>query len=67
MRCGCPDCGAYMIQSESLELACVCPECGYRCNACMGTNTVVSREQLRQQAQRIAEMEEASREHEGRI
>lgn len=43
------------------------PECGYRCNACMGTNTVVSREQLRQQAQRIAEMEEASREHEGRI
>ena len=47
MRCGCPECGAYMIQSESLNLACVCPECGHRCSACLGTNTVVSREQLK--------------------
>ena len=39
MRCGCPNCGTYMIQSESLDLGCVCP-------ACMGTNTVVSREDL---------------------
>lgn len=44
MRCGCPHCEAYMVQSESM--ACVCPECGYRCNACLGTGTVVSREQL---------------------
>ena len=35
-----------MIQSESLDLGCVCPECLYRCRACMGTNTVVSREEL---------------------
>lgn len=35
-----------MIQSESLDLGCVCPECLYRCRACMGTNTVVSREDL---------------------
>lgn len=47
MRCGCPQCGAYMIQSESLDLGCVCPECLYRCSACMGTNTVVSRENLK--------------------
>ncbi len=46
MRCGCPQCGTYMIQSESLDLGCVCPDCLYRCRACMGTNTVVSRENL---------------------
>ena len=47
MRCGCPQCGTYMIQSESLNLGCVCPDCLYRCRACMGTNTVVSREDLK--------------------
>ena len=36
-----------MIQAESLSLGCVCPDCLYRCSACMGTNTVVSREDLR--------------------
>ena len=36
-----------MIQSESLSLGCVCPDCLYRCSACMGTNTVISREDLR--------------------
>ena len=35
-----------MIQAESLEFGCVCPECLYRCRACMGTNTVVSRDDL---------------------
>lgn len=35
-----------MIQVESLNLGCVCPDCLYRCRACMGTNTVVSREDL---------------------
>ena len=47
MRCGCPQCGTYMIQSEGIDFRCVCPECLYRCRACMGTNTVVSREDLR--------------------
>lgn len=46
MRCGCPHCEAYMIQSEADEQNCVCPECGYRCNACLGTSTVIGREQL---------------------
>ena len=47
MRCGCPECGTYMIQSEGINFGCVCPECFYRCNDCLGTNTVVSRESLK--------------------
>ena len=47
MRCSCPECEAYMIHSESLHLGCVCPQCGARCTACLGTNTVISRETLR--------------------
>ena len=30
-----------MIQAESDHLGCVCQDCGYRCNDCLGTNTVV--------------------------
>ena len=47
MRCSCHECGTYMNQSEGLELGCVCPECGYRCKACLGTDSVVSREALK--------------------
>ena len=36
-----------MVHAESLELGCVCPECGYRCKACLGTNGVLSRDALR--------------------
>ncbi len=46
MRCSCKECGTYMVQAESDRLGCVCPECGYRCSDCLGTNTVVSREAL---------------------
>ena len=46
MRCGCPHCEAYMVQSEAGGMACVCPSCGYRCTACLGTGTVLSRESL---------------------
>ncbi|MBQ3761623.1 MAG: hypothetical protein II875_06400 [Clostridia bacterium] len=53
MRCSCQVCGTYMVQSESLELGCVCPECGQRCKQCLGTNSVVSRENLKAAAQRI--------------
>lgn len=35
-----------MIHSEGLNISCVCPACLTRCNACMGTNTVVKREDL---------------------
>ena len=47
MRCGCKECGTYMIQADSDKLGCVCPECGARCRDCLGTDTVVSREALR--------------------
>lgn len=47
MRCSCHECGTYMNQAESMELGCVCPDCGYRCKACLGTNSVVSREDLK--------------------
>ena len=36
-----------MVQAESDHLGCVCPDCGYRCDDCLGTNTVVPREALR--------------------
>ena len=58
MRCGCPQCGTYMIQSEGIDFGCVCPKCLYRCRACMGTNTVVSRENLRSLAFRSMPAEE---------
>ena len=47
MRCSCKECGTYMVQADSEKIGCVCPDCGYRCNDCLGTNTVVSREALR--------------------
>lgn len=47
MRCSCHVCDTYMVHSESLALGCVCPECGYRCRACLGTDTVVSRDNLK--------------------
>ena len=47
MRCSCHVCDTYMTHSEGLELGCVCPECGYRRKACLGTNTVLSRDALK--------------------
>ena len=46
MRCRCKKCPTYMVQAESEHLGCVCPECGYRCTDCLGTNTVVQKEDL---------------------
>ena len=46
MRCSCRNCGVYMVQSEDSHLGCVCPECGERCTACLGTNSVMSRESI---------------------
>ena len=45
MRCGCSQCGAFMVHAENGK-ECVCPDCGNRCSACLGTDTVVPREQL---------------------
>ena len=45
MRCGCPNCGAFMIHSER-DHACVCPDCLYRCYACQGTGTALTHEMV---------------------
>ena len=58
MRCSCHNCGTYMNQSEGLELGCVCPECSYRCKACLGTDSVVSRENLKDLARNPFFLEE---------
>ena len=47
MRCSCHVCDTYMVHSESMELGCVCPQCGYRCKACLGTDSVVNRDSLK--------------------
>lgn len=36
-----------MVQADSDKLGCVCTVCGYRCQDCLGTDTVVSPENLR--------------------
>ena len=47
MRCGCPNCGAFMVHEESGEhVCCVCPACLTRCNACLGTNSVLRKEEV---------------------
>ena len=47
MRCGCPECGTLMIHEEGgRNLCCCCPDCGYRCSACLGTDSVLSREDI---------------------
>ena len=50
MRCSCKECGIYMVQADAPHVGCVCPECGARCKMCLGTNTVVSREDLKARA-----------------
>lgn len=47
MRCSCHVCDTYMVHSEGLELGCVCPNCGYRCKACLGTDSVIGRDSLK--------------------
>lgn len=47
MRCACHECDTYMVHSEGLELGCVCPNCGYRCKACLGTDSVIGRDRLK--------------------
>ena len=38
MRCACPNCGAFMPQSDT-ALQCTCPDCGHACAACLGQTT----------------------------
>ena len=43
MRCGCPDCGAYMVHADGPELGCVCPQCGRHCRDCLGLSAPLTR------------------------
>ena len=47
MRCACAQCGTYMAHADDLTMGCVCPACGARCTACLGTDSVLSKEQIR--------------------
>ena len=40
-----------MVHSESLTLGCVCPECGRRCTDCLGTGTLLSKDDFKKLAQ----------------
>ena len=46
MRCGCPHCQTFMVQLDHDASVCVCPQCHYRCNACLGTGTALTRDAL---------------------
>ena len=46
MRCMCRECGTYMVQAEDGRLGCICPECFNRCRDCLGTDSVMTKEQL---------------------
>ena len=43
----CKDCGSIFSTPAWIKRKSVCPDCGSRCKACLGTNTVMSRESLR--------------------
>ena len=64
MRCGCPECGTLMIHEEGgRNLCCCCPDCGYRCSACLGTDSVLSREDIMayRMGSRVERLAEAER------
>ena len=47
MRCACRMCQSFMVHSEGSRVSCVCPSCGWRCRDCLGTDTVVQRDHLK--------------------
>lgn len=51
MQCACPTCGILMSHRiHGLESECCCPVCGFVCRACMGTNSILSKEMLQKMA-----------------
>lgn len=46
MRCGCANCDGFMVNDEGRHMGCVCPNCGYRCQACLGTDSVIAPDAL---------------------
>lgn len=51
MQCACPECGILMGHRISgLSSECCCPECGFECRACLGTDSVLSLDALKEMA-----------------
>lgn len=49
MQCACPQCGILLgHRIQGLESACCCPECGFVCRACLGTNSILSVNEIKQ-------------------
>ena len=46
MRCSCRECGEYMVHEEKNLGGCICPVCGNRCRDCLGTSTLISKEEF---------------------
>ena len=46
MRCSCRECGTYMVQAEDEVMGCVCPECFNRCTDCLGTDSILTKEDI---------------------
>ena len=40
-----------MVHSESITLGCICPNCKRRCTDCLGTGTLLSKEDFKKLAQ----------------
>lgn len=66
MRCSCPECGAFMEHAET-SASCVCPVCLTRCNACLGTDSVLSRETVMMMKRGAAETLEQKARHTGEM
>lgn len=64
MQCGCPVCGTFMGQVErGAESRCVCPNCGFDCDACLGTASAMQKGSYTMPESFAAELE---REEEGK-
>ncbi|MDR1620020.1 MAG: hypothetical protein LBS18_05100 [Clostridiales bacterium] len=64
MRCGCPQCETYMAQQErGVKSKCVCPNCRFSCDACMGTDAApMSKEELRAHVRLLRLLQEEEQE-----
>ena len=60
MRCSCRICGTYMVQREhGLASGCVCPDCGFACRDCMGSDRPpMSAEELRRHVEALRNRQE---------
>lgn len=59
MQCGCPQCGILMsLSNKGVQSECTCPNCFYACSACLGTKSVMTKEQLAMHAMSLSFLQE---------